>query len=96
MALERKDVEHIAALAHLKLEEAEIETFREKLSSILDYIGKLTEVDTRGLEPAAHVTGVRNNLREDAVIGCDPDVRADLLASAPQMEGDYIRVKSVF
>ncbi len=96
MALERKDVEHIAALAHLGLEESEIETFRDQLSSVLDYVGQLSEVDTRGVEPTAHITGVSNVLREDAVKDCDPSTREALLKAAPAREGDYIKVKAVF
>ena len=96
MALERKDVEYIAALAHLKLEEGEIETFREQLSSVLDYVGKLGELDLRGVEPTAHISGVKNALREDKVEGCDAKTREALLDAAPQREGDYVKVKAVF
>lgn len=96
MALERKDVEHIAELAHLGLAEGEIEKFGEQLSSVLEYVGKLGELDLRGIEPTAHITGVKNVLREDEVKGCDAKTRDALLEAAPQREGDYVKVKAVF
>jgi aspartyl-tRNA(Asn)/glutamyl-tRNA(Gln) amidotransferase subunit C len=96
MALDRKDVEKIAALAHLKLAADEIETFRGQLSSILEYVGKLADVDTRGIEPTAHASGVKNVLREDVVRPNDKETTDALLAAAPKREGDYIKVKAVF
>ena len=96
MELERKDVERIASLAHIDVAEEEFEAFRRQLSSIIEYVGKLTEVDTRATEPTAHVTGVANVLREDEVKPADPKVREALLASAPTREGDYVKVKAVF
>jgi aspartyl-tRNA(Asn)/glutamyl-tRNA(Gln) amidotransferase subunit C len=96
MSLTRQDVGHIAALAHLELADEEIELFRDQLSSVLEYVGQLGEVETRGVEPTAHVTGVVNVLREDAVADCPSDVRAALLAAFPDREGDLLKVKAVF
>ena len=96
MELEAKDVEHIAALSHLKLDEDEKETFRQQLSSVLDYVGRLSQVDTRGIEPTAHITGVVNVLRDDVVRDCDPETRETLLKAAPAMEGGHVKVKAVF
>lgn len=96
MALERRDVERIAALAHVDVAEEEFEALRRQLSSILEYVGKLSEVDVRGVEPTAHVTGVANVLREDEVRPADPKVREALLEAAPAREGDYVKVKAVF
>lgn len=96
MELERKDVERIAALAHLRLDENEKETFRQQLSSVLDYVGRLSQVDARGVEPTAHVTGVVNVLRDDVVRDCDPETRDALLKSAPSLENGHVKVKAVF
>jgi aspartyl-tRNA(Asn)/glutamyl-tRNA(Gln) amidotransferase subunit C len=96
MAFERKDIEHIAELSHLGLSEQEIETFRGQISSILEYIGKLSDAGVKDVEPTAHITGVTNVLREDVVTPCDPAVREALLDAAPGREGDYIKVKAVF
>lgn len=96
MSLSREDILKIAELAHIRLAEEEIETFRSQMSSILDYVGKLSGVDVTGVEPAAHISGVHNVLREDAVLPVDRATRDALLAAAPAREGDLVKVKAVF
>ena len=96
MSLSKDDILHIAELAHLRLAEDEIETFRVQLSSVLDYVGQLSNVDVSGLEPAAHITGVSNVLRPDEVRTTEPEIRKALLDAAPEREGDLIKVKAVF
>lgn len=96
MSLSKDDILHIAELAHLKLAEEEIGTFREQLSSVLAYVGQLSQVDVTGLEPAAHITGVSNVLRRDETLPPDPVLRQALLEAAPEREGDLIKVKPVF
>ena len=96
MSLSREDILKISELAHIKLAEDEIETFRDQVSSVLDYVGRLSEVDVAGLEPAAPISGVHNVLRDDAVAPTDRATRDALLAAAPAREGDLIKVKPVF
>lgn len=96
MSLSKDDILHIAELAHLRLAEDEIEKFRGQLSSVLEYVGQLSKVDVAGLEPAAHITGVSNVLRNDEVRLTEPAVRQALLEAAPEREGDLIKVKAVF
>jgi len=90
------DVMKIAGLAHLSLDPAESEKLGSQVASILEYVDKLREVDASGVEPTAHVTGVSNVLRDDAVRDCPRDVRDALLEAAPAREGDYLKVKAVF
>ena len=61
----KKDVEHIAGLARIRLGEKEKEKMAKELGAILGYIDKLKEVDTEGIEPIAHITGMENVLRKD-------------------------------
>lgn len=96
MSLTKEDILRIAELAHLKLTEEEIGKFGEQLSSILEYVGQLSQVDVAGVEPAAHITGVSNVLRRDEVRPTAEAVRQALLKAAPDREGDLIKVKSVF
>ncbi len=56
MALTQKDVQYVAELAHLELEEEEIKKFLPQLDSILQYMQKLNELDTTQVEPMAQVT----------------------------------------
>lgn len=60
------DVSHVAKLANLPLTDREKNKFEKQLSSILEYIEKLNEVDTKGIEPTSQVTGLENVTREDA------------------------------
>ena len=96
MSLSREEILKISELAHIALTEDEIETFRHQMSSVLEYVDRLGSVDVKGIEPAAHITGVSNVLREDAVMATDPAVRQALLDAAPAREGDLIKVKAVF
>lgn len=63
--LTKADVLHVAKLAKLKLTEKEVEKFLSQLSSIVDYISELSEVDTKGVEPTSQTTGLINVLRDD-------------------------------
>ena len=96
MKLTKKEVEHIALLARLGLTEAEMEKYAGELSSILDYVEQLKEVDTDGVEPTAQVTGLENVMRADEIKECDAATRDALLRLAPDREDNLIKVKSVF
>ena len=80
--LSADDVRHIAKLARLTLSDQEVEKFSKELSSILAYVELLQEVDTKGVEPTAHVTGLSNELREDTVEESEVSVDA-LLDTSP-------------
>jgi aspartyl-tRNA(Asn)/glutamyl-tRNA(Gln) amidotransferase subunit C len=60
------DVKKIAKLANLSLQDEEIEKFKQQLSSILDYIKKLNEVNTKNVMETSQVTGLENVTRNDA------------------------------
>jgi aspartyl-tRNA(Asn)/glutamyl-tRNA(Gln) amidotransferase subunit C len=94
MALTLDEVRHVARLARLRLNEAELEEMREQLSSILDYFDMLQEVDVTGVSPTAQVTDVVNVVRRDEVRPSLPVEEA--LAGAPHREGNYFKVKPVF
>ena len=61
------DIEHLAKLARLKLTGAEKERFSKQVGTIIKYIEKLSELDTKNVEPTAHVLGLNNVFRDDAV-----------------------------
>ena len=94
----KKDIEHIARLARLELSATEEAKMTEQLGGILDYVAKLSEVDTNGVEPTAQVTGLENVYRPDEV-GEDHKPGANtetLLSQVPDREGDYVKVKGIF
>ena len=93
MSLSLDEVEHIAALARLRLTAEEKERYRQQLSAVLDYIAKLSEVDTAHIEPTATVLPLRTILRPDVVT---PSLTpAELLANAPSVEAGMFRVPPV-
>ena len=95
MALTLEQVEHIAALARLRLTAEEMARYREQLSAILDYMAKLRQLDTRtaAIEPTATVLPLRTVLRPDEVTPSLPP--EELLANAPALEANMFRVPSV-
>jgi len=67
MALDRSDVEKIAHLARLGLNDADIPRTTEALNSILGLIDQMQAVDTTGIEPLAHPQEASQRLRADVV-----------------------------
>ena len=61
------DIEHLAKLARLKLTDAEKELFSKQMGTVIKYIEKLSELDTKNVEPTAHVLGLNNVFRDHAV-----------------------------
>lgn len=68
MAIGRKEVEHIAALARLSLDEDEKLRLEKDLNAILGYVEKLNSLDTKGIEPTSHTLEITNAFREDILI----------------------------
>ncbi len=84
MTLTPETVIHIAQLARLSLNTAEVALFTRQLNDILVYVAKLNELDTSGVPPMAHVLDLSNAFRPDAVA---PGLAADqALANAPEQQ----------
>ena len=96
MKITRKDVEHVAALAHLELAPEEMERMAQQLDSILGYIEKLNELDTDKVEPMAQVLSESPAdvaLREDENRAGLP--REEALRAAPEKDGTFFKVPKV-
>ncbi|OAQ21713.1 Asp-tRNA(Asn)/Glu-tRNA(Gln) amidotransferase subunit GatC [Thermosulfurimonas dismutans] len=93
MAISREEVQHVAHLARLEFSEAELERFTQELSKILDYMEKLSELDTSGVEPTYHALNLANRFREDEVRPSFPP--EEILSNAPQKEGTSFVVPRV-
>lgn len=89
----RDDVERVAGLARLALDEEEILRATTQLDAILGYVAQLGEVDTTDVEPTSHALPLRTPLREDrAVAPMPPDLA---VANAPQRDGSAFVVPLV-
>ena len=91
--ISRQDVEHVARLSRLALNDAELERMREQLSGILAYIDTLRALDTTGVEPTSHAVPMVNVMRDDENRPCLPQDEA--LANAPERSGEYFRVPKI-
>lgn len=89
----RADVEYVAGLAQLTLDDATKDQFVGELAAIIDYMDQLNEVDTSGVEPMMHVVEVSNVFREDAVRPSLP--REAALANAPKSDGEHFIVPRI-
>ena len=88
------DVHHIAKLARLGLDEAQVKKFAQQLDTIFSYINVLNEVDTSQTEATSQVTGLENVTRPDEVKKVSS--HDDLLKCSPlPVEQDQIKVKPV-
>ncbi|MBI3956431.1 MAG: Asp-tRNA(Asn)/Glu-tRNA(Gln) amidotransferase subunit GatC [Candidatus Kerfeldbacteria bacterium] len=94
--IEPADVEHIATLARLLLTPDEVTRFSGQLSSILDYVAKLNELPTDGVEPTRQVTDHVNGTRSDIVREQTEPTRRAILEQAPELAEDGFRVPPVF
>lgn len=87
-------IEYVGILAKLELSEEEKEKAKKDMGSMLDYIDKLNELDTTGVEPMSHVFPVQNVFREDVVVNGDD--RENILKNAPEeKDGSFVVPKAV-
>ncbi|MFA9464106.1 MAG: Asp-tRNA(Asn)/Glu-tRNA(Gln) amidotransferase subunit GatC [Velocimicrobium sp.] len=87
-------IEYVGILAKLELSEEDKEHAKRDMGSMLDYIDKLNELDTKGVEPMSHVFPVNNVFREDEIT--NHDERDAILRNAPaQKDGSFIVPKTV-
>ena len=93
MALDKAAVARIAALARIKLPEAEQGALAEELTGILAWIEQLNEVDTAGVEPMSSVAAMSLPMRDDVVT--DGNCRDRILANAPDAADGFFVVPKV-
>jgi len=93
MQLTIQEVEHIAELAKLELSDIEKEQYREQLSSILEYVEMLQNLNTDDIPPTASVLPERSVLRKDLV---QPPLSPDkVLTNAPDQREQQFKVPIV-
>jgi len=91
--ISRKDVEHVSKLSHLKFSEQELDLFSRQLEGMIEFVDKLKEVKTEGIEPTSSVIPVMNVVREDEV---KPSFSQDkALANAPEKELGHYKIPKI-
>ena len=66
-SLTKKDIEHVAKLANLKLSSNKLAKFQIQLSKVVKYVGELNKVDTTNTSPTNQTTGLDNVYRKDEI-----------------------------
>lgn len=87
-------IEYVGILAKLELSEEEKEQAKTDMASMLDYIDKLNELDTKDVEPMSHVFPVHNVFREDVVTNGDD--RDKILKNAPEEKNGMFQAPKTF
>lgn len=91
--LDNEQVKKVASLARLSLAEHEIEATGRQLTSILDYVHMLNDVDVDGVEPMTHPVAQHNVFRADETTDSLP--RDAALSNAPKTDGEYFLVPPI-
>lgn len=87
------DVQKVAKLARLALDEPKARKFAGQLQNILKYVDKIGQLDTAGVEPMAHALPLHNVLREDVV---EPSLSIEeALRNAPETDGRFFKVPKI-
>ena len=92
--IDDETIENVCILAKLSLCDEAKEKAKEDMQKMLDYVEKLDELDTDGVEPLSHIFGDQNVFREDVVT--NGDNKEAMLANAPKAkEGQYQVPKTI-
>ena len=86
-------VDNLAKLSRLQFNDQEKEIIKKDLQRMIEFVDKLKELDTTGVEPLMHMSDSVNVLREDKVQGSIS--REEALKNAPDNDGVFIKVPKV-
>ena len=86
-------VDNLAKLSRLTFNAQEKEIIKTDLQRMIEFVDKLKEIDTTGVEPLMHMSDAVNVLREDKVQGSIS--RDEALKNAPDSDGVFIKVPKV-
>ena len=86
-------VKKISSLCRIRLSEAEVEKFQKELSTVLDYVSELQQVDTEGVEEISQVTGLSNVYREDEPQ--QPKISDEIIEIFPESQDRLLKIKSI-
>ncbi len=92
--ISRDDVQHLAQLSKLQLDDDEADALAADITKILGYVEQLDELDTENVEPSYQVTGIKSVWFEDEVQRSDVG-REALLELAPEAVENQIKVPKV-
>lgn len=93
MKVAKEDVENVAVLSRLTIDEKQMPEYLSQFNDFLNYVDVLQKVDTENVEPLAHVLPMQNVFREDKI---KPSLDRKLaLSNAPEQEDGYFKVPRI-
>jgi len=93
MSFTNEQIQKIAKLARIELNEQEVIGFTAQLEEIFTYIEKLSQLDTHDVAPSSHVLGLENVFRQDR---CMPSFsNAQALENALEQENGYFKTPKI-
>lgn len=97
-AINKKELEHLAALARLELDPKEEEKLLTDLGAILEHFKELQALDTTNVEPMAGGTDLKNVFREDSIENGGPENtnRGAGVDAFPESEDGFLKIPPVF
>jgi len=93
MNITKADVEKLAHLSRLELDEKSIEKMQGDMNKMLTFVDKINELELKDVEPMVYMNDAVNVLREDDVE--NPISHEDALKNAPDKNSDYFKVPKV-
>ncbi len=92
--MNKKEIEKLAFFARIKLDQEELSNVPQEIQSILEYIQKLSDVDTEGVEPLFHFSELENITRDDIAETVDKEIQKRMMGMGKDKD-DYLRVESI-
>ena len=93
MKVTNKLINDLSDLAKLNFDEQAIQKMKSDLENMLSFIDKLSEIDTKGVEPLIYLSEQKNILRADEI--GEEVTQKEVLKNAPQKDSDYFKVPTV-
>lgn len=94
MTITDETIDYVGILAKLELSPEEKEQAKKDMSDMLDYVSKLNELNTDGVEAMSHTFSYNNVFREDVVVNGDD--RENMLKNAPEQKDGCYKVPKTF
>ena len=93
MEINNKLIQDLSRLAKLKFDISSNEKMKRDLEKMIDFVDKLSEIDTEGIEPLIYLSEEKNVLRADEI--ANEVSQENALKNAPEKDSDYFKVPTV-
>lgn len=93
--MKREDIEHLATLARIRLTDEELSELETDLSSIVEYVGVVSDIAASDADTAPQVGAVYNVFRADEATNQPDEFTKDILAEMPKTKDRFLSVKKI-